>query len=152
MKNFIFGLISLVAFSASAEVSCLRFMGKVDRVIWTKTCSNIVLDDSEVLVDSIDGCLGKYEQNGHTYIVFNSDFQSSNKSYTEALITKVSDAQGFHEDAKNIKASIDTASPELVTRYRHRLDYNKGADLLRVRMAKGLFTLKEKIDLTLQCE
>ena len=152
MKSLIFGLFSLVAFSASADVSCLRFMGKVDRVLWTKTCSNIILDDSEEQVDRIEGCLGKYEQNGRTHIVFNSDFQSSNKSYTEALITKVSDAQGFHEDARSIKASIDTASPELVSRYRHRLDYNKRADLLRVRMAKGLFTLKEKIDLTLQCE
>ena len=59
-------LIALSLSSSVMAVDCLRFMGKVDQVLWTKTCNTIVADRSNQPVEKIDLCLGKFISKGVT--------------------------------------------------------------------------------------
>lgn len=127
-----------------ANADCLRFMGKVDKVLWTKQCNLIIRDHSEKPVDSIKACFGKFMKNGVAYIVFNGD----------RIITKGSYKTHVQENKDQISATIDSASPELMTRYKHTIRYDKISQQIDIKKEQALFLfpLKQQQDLTLQCE
>jgi len=152
MKTSLF-LIALSLSSSAMAVDCLRFMGKVDQVLWTKTCNTIVADRSNQPVEKIDLCLGKFVDNGVTYLVVNSDVVKS-QGYVKKdnIITKASYKQDVLETQELIKAQVSSASPELFTRYKHTLSFDKMAQELTVKKEKGTFSLTQQFDLTLLCE
>jgi len=54
------------------------------------------------------------------------------------------------ETVQYVFIDIDTASPELFTRYKHQLVYDKLNDTLCIKKAKGTFRLSNQYNLRLQ--
>lgn len=153
MKTIFITMFSLcISIGASASVSCLRFMGKVESVAWTKNCSVILEDHGRVAVREIDGCFAKFTQRGVDYLVFNSDLiKETGYVQKDGLITKASYKRDVTETSEQIKAIVESASPELLQRYRHEIDFDKNSQQLSISMSKGLFTLNPVYRLVLQC-
>lgn len=151
----IIGILLAIALSNSAiaGTDCLRFMGKVDKLLWSKRCNVVLSDQSLEPVESIDACFGKFVQRGVTYLVFNSEVQKV-RGYVkrDSIITKASYRTHATENRDQIKAEISSASPELFTRYRHSIEFDKHSQILEIRKEKGFFQMEQQFDLTLQCD
>lgn len=153
MKNIILAIFLLWVSKASfASVDCTRFMGEVEKIIWAKNCNVIIDDHGPQAVREIDACLSKILKNGVEYLVFNSDLIKESGFVTkDVIITKASYRRDVRETAESISALVNSASPELFTRYRHQLNFEKQTELLTLAVAKGTFSLSPIYKLILQC-
>jgi hypothetical protein len=152
MKLSVIFLLLIFSLSLQAEVDCLRFMGKKAKLLWKKQCQTILDDVGLQAVETIDGCFGKYKLGKREFIVFNSDLQKKQGFVKkDSIITN--GALGIHaqESEDEIRLNKKSASPELLKRYLHVINYNKHRDVLSISKYEGRLNLKKKYHLTLSC-
>jgi hypothetical protein len=156
MKNLPISLLLLLLSSqAFAVENCFKYMTNIDRVkvLMKKECSLILKDSGKKKVASIDLCFTKMtDQFNKGEISFSLFAEIQNQSgYVTQNVFVVNTTDAIETD-KAVTIERITAAPELMTRSRHRIKYNKDTESLEITQDTGLFRLKNQYDLKLQCK
>lgn len=133
--------------SVHANSSCLKFISKKAKLLWSVNCSEILSDNSVKNVSKVNLCVGEYVLNNRKFSIVNGEVTNS-KGQKSAIIT----SEVNNNQTKDIQYTKITASPELLKRYKHSVNYKNNQKELMIKKSEGLFSLSEHYDLLIICK
>ncbi|MFA6238748.1 MAG: hypothetical protein WC635_15540 [Bacteriovorax sp.] len=150
--------LSLLVFAVLASVNaygldCLPFYtgSKNAEIVWQKKCDVITEDEGPVRITNATACLTeliKAYPKAQKTIALSVEMTRDGRSYREVIINYVNNAV---IDGDKIVFDQETASPELMRRYRTQVQYDKSTDELTIKKAEGTFSLSTKFNFKMSC-
>ncbi len=154
MKKIIITLLTItISLHSFATDNCLRFMPNRSniKIVMKKECNLIIEDTGKNTIASIDACLTKLTGQfpGKTSWGLIANIQKvSGRVINDTIIVNTA---SIKETNSSLDIDLNTFAPELITRYRHRISYNKTTEVLSVTKDKGILSLKNDYNFKLQC-
>lgn len=157
MKKIIKVITVFSIFSSAYALDCLEGLQYLDRaeVLSTFRCSTIIDDFSEKYVNSADICFVKLKNQfkrapkGSLSYAINGSVSLQDERYPTRIIAS---KLGVNYANGEISFAQLYMAPELMFQKTHYdVSYDTNLNTLSVKMKKGIFRLKDKFDLTLEC-
>lgn len=135
-------------------LDCLPFYtgSKTAEIVWQKKCDLILEDEGPVRIQKAQACVTELAdafRGAPKTIALSVELRrETGRTYNEVIINYSHNAV---IDEEKVIVDQETASPELLRRYRTQLHYNKTTDELTIKRDEGTFSLSPKFNFKMSC-